>query len=84
MEIEKLIQKLIQDKITANGFILDNVAYEKEGKLNFLRVIIDKEGTITVDDCAFISKIISEVLDNEDPISESYILDVCSKEKGGD
>ena len=45
------------------------------------RIIIDKEGYVTLDDCAFISKIISNILDSEDPIKDSYILDVCSKEK---
>ena len=50
--------------------------------MNFLRVVIDKEGIIDVDDCVKVSKLINPILDEEDPIEENYILDVCSKEKG--
>ena len=84
MEIEKIVTELIKNKIESNGFYLDSVKYERDGKLNFLRIIIDKEGYITLDDCAFISKMVSSILDDNDPISESYILDVCSKEKESD
>ena len=68
--------------IVDNGYILDDVLYVKEDGMNFLRVIIDKEGIITVDDCVKVSKLINPILDEEDPIEDNYILDVCSKEKG--
>ena len=81
MEIGK-IRELFEQVIVDNGYILDDVLYVKEDGMNFLRVIIDKEGIITVDDCVKVSKLINPILDEEDPIEENYILDVCSKEKG--
>lgn len=81
MEIAE-IRKLFEDIIKENGYILDEVLYVKEDGMNFLRVVIDKEGIIDVDDCVKVSKLINPILDEEDPIEENYILDVCSKEKG--
>ena len=81
MNIEE-IRKLFEDVIEENGYILDEVLYVKEDGMNFLRVVIDKEGIIDVDDCVKVSKLINPILDEEDPIEENYILDVCSKEKG--
>ena len=81
MGIEE-IRKLFEDIIKENGYILDEVLYVKEDGMNFLRVVIDKEGIIDVDDCVKVSKLINPILDEEDPIEENYILDVCSKEKG--
>lgn len=81
MEIEE-IRNLFEDVIEENGYILDEVLYVKEDGMNFLRVVIDKEGIIDVDDCVKVSKLINPILDEEDPIEENYILDVCSKEKG--
>ncbi len=77
-----IVRELISDVIASNGYILDDVLYVKEGSLYFLRVVIDKSGIVTVDDCSRVTKLINPILDREDPISESYILDVCSKEKG--
>lgn len=81
MEIGE-IRKLFENIIEENGYILDEVLYVKEDGINFLRVVIDKEGIIDVDDCVKVSKLINPILDEEDPIEENYILDVCSKEKG--
>ncbi len=84
MSIEVKIKKLIENIITENGYILDEVKYEKEKNINFLRVIIDKQGIMDVEDCVVVSNLINPILDKEDPIEENYILDVCSKEKGSD
>ena len=81
MEIGE-IRKLFENIIEENGYILYEVLYVKEDGMNFLRVVIDKEGIIDVDDCVKVSKLINPILDEEDPIEENYILDVCSKEKG--
>jgi ribosome maturation factor RimP len=77
------VKKLIEQTIIDNNYILDDVLYIKEDGNYFLRVIIDKNGTIDVDDCVVVSKLINPILDeHEDLFDESYILDVCSKEKG--
>lgn len=60
------------------GFTLWDVEYVKEGSNWYLRVYIDKEGGITVDDCERISRPLSDWLDQEDFIEDSYILEVSS------
>jgi len=84
MEIINEITNLIKSKVEDAGYTIDSVVYEREDKINFLRIVIDKIGTIDVDDCVVASKIINPLLDDADLIKESYILDVCSKEKGSE
>ncbi|MGE5456364.1 MAG: ribosome maturation factor RimP [Ignavibacteriales bacterium] len=81
MKIEDQVKNLIQQDIEQNNYKLDSVTYNKEGNIYYLTVIIDKEGYVDVEDCVAVSKIINPILDNVDLISDSYILDVCSKEK---
>lgn len=78
------VKKLLEPSINELGFKLDDVIYEKEGSLWFLRVIIDNETLVTVDDCVTVCKKINPILDEADLIKDSYILDVCTKEKGND
>lgn len=82
MNIVEKVRPMIEPVIEKNGYKIDDMEYVKEGSLYFLRVIIDKEGFITVNDCVVVSKLINPILDEKDPISDNYILDVCSKEKG--
>ncbi len=76
------VRKIIEPIIIKNNYLLDDVIYEKEGGLWFLRIVIDSSNYITVDDCVKVSKLINPLLDKSDLIKGSYILDVCSKEKG--
>ena len=80
--IEKNIKELINSEINNIGYILSSVEYVKEDGNYYLRVVIDKEGLIDIDDCIAVTKLIDPMLDNVDYIKDSYILDVCSKEKG--
>lgn len=80
--IESKVEELLKEPITKAGYILDQVVYEKENGQYFLRIIIDKNGIIDLDDCVNVSNIINPILDLNDIISNNYILDVCSKEKG--
>lgn len=82
--VEEKVKDLIEDVIDENNYILDSVEYVKEDANMFLRVVIDKNGIIDIDDCVFVSKLINPILDGANIISDSYILDVCSKEKGCD
>lgn len=59
-------------------FELVDVEYVKEGSNWYLRAYIDKEGGITVDDCEVVSRRLSDWLDKEDFIEDSYILEVSS------
>ncbi len=60
------------------GFELVDVEYVKEGGSWYLRAYIDKEGGITVNDCETVSRRMSDLLDEEDFIEDSYILEVSS------
>lgn len=82
MDKANIVRNLINDTITSNGYRLEDVLYVKEGNSYFLRVIIDKDGIISVDDCSLVTHLINPILDDADPIKESYILDVCSMGKG--
>ncbi len=82
--MEEKIKKLLEEEVKKAGYVIDEVAYQKEEGNNVLRIVIDKEGIIDLNDCITANKIINPILDENDPISESYILDVCSKEKGSE
>lgn len=71
---EELIQPLVDEK----GFELVDVEFVKEGSEWYLRVYIDKDGGISVNDCEDISRAFNEILDREDYISEQYIFEVSS------
>ena len=82
MDIANKVKKLIEEVVNENGYIIDEVLYVKEDGNYFLRVVIDKNGVIDVEDCVTVTRIIDPMLDTIDYITDSYILDVCSKEKG--
>jgi len=82
MQIEEKVRELIENPIKEIGYILDEVLYVKEDGNYFLRVVIDKNGIIDIEDCITVTRLIDPMLDDIDYITDSYILDVCSKEKG--
>ena len=71
---EKFLLPLMQE----HGFELVDVEYVKEGDTWYLRAYIDKEGGISLDDCELISRKVSDWLDKEEFIQDSYILEVSS------
>ena len=75
---EQRTEALIMPLIEANHFELVDVEYVKEGGTWYLRAYIDKPGGITVDDCEVVNRALSDLLDQEDFIEESYILEVSS------
>lgn len=77
-EYEAKAEALITPIIEANNFELVDVEYVKEGSSWYLRAYIDKDGGITVDDCELVSRAFSDMLDKEDFIEDSYILEVSS------
>jgi ribosome maturation factor RimP len=60
------------------NFELVDVEYVKEAGSWYLRAYVDKEGGITVDDCEVVSRLLSDWLDKEDFIEDSYIMEVSS------
>lgn len=77
-KIEDIISALIQPIIEEKEMELVDVNFVKEGQDWFLRIFIDKEEGIDLDDCELISRAVSDLLDKNDPISQSYHLEVSS------
>lgn len=77
-DYEKRTEDLVMPMIEQNNFELVDVEYVKEGSNWYLRVYIDKEGGINIDDCELISRALSDKLDEEDYIEDAYILEVSS------
>ena len=75
---EAKTEELLQPLVDAHGFELVDVEYVKEAGNWYLRVYIDKPVGISVDDCEVISRALSDKLDEEDYIEDSYILEVSS------
>lgn len=76
--IEEKVENLIIKPIENLGYKLYDVQYAKEGKDYFLRVFIDKETGIDLEDCEKVSNEINPLLDKEDYIKEMYFLEVSS------
>ncbi|MBB6675554.1 ribosome maturation factor RimP [Cohnella nanjingensis] len=77
-KIKSVVEQLVTPFLDDNGFQLVDVEYVKEGSNYFLRVFVDKEGGIDIDDCGRISEFLSAKLDEADPITEAYFLEVSS------
>lgn len=75
--LEKL-DTLINPIVTGLEYELYHIEYVKEQGENYLRVYIDKESGISLEDCEKVSRRISEMLDEKDPIEDSYYLEVSS------
>ena len=76
--IEEKVESLITTKIQELGYELYDVEYVKEGKDYYLRIYIDREKGIDLNDCELVSNSITEILDKEDYIKEQYFLEVSS------
>ncbi len=77
-KIKATVEEMVQPFLEEHGFELVDVEYVKEGKNWFLRVFVDKEGGIDIDDCGRVSEYMSEQLDTHDPIKDPYFLEVSS------
>ena len=76
--IENRTEQLLLPLLEDFGFDLWDVSYDREGDEYYLRVYIDKEGGITIDDCADVSRKLSDLLDADDFIEDAYTLEVSS------
>lgn len=77
-KIEENVYNLLEPKVNELGYELYDVEYAKEGKDFFLRIFIDSENGINLDDCEKVSNEISDMLDEKDIIKEQYFLEVSS------
>lgn len=76
--IEEKVEKLIEPIIEKIGYKLYDVEYAKEGKNYFLRIFIDSENGIDLNDCEKVNDSITDILDEENYIKEQYFLEVSS------
>lgn len=74
--VEQLFTKLPKEQFGV--YELVDVEFVKEGKHRYLRVYIDKEDGVTIDDCGTVSQALNARLEQYDPIEEAYILEVSS------
>lgn len=77
-DYEAMTERLIEPIMKENNFELVDVEYVKEVGNWYLRVYVDKEGGITIDDCELVSRAFSEILDEKDYIEDAYIFEVSS------
>jgi len=77
-EIPGPVEEQIQRIVESEGLELVHLDYRRQGHGYLLRVDIDKEGGVTIDDCTLVSQQVSTWLDVEDPIPAEYELQVSS------
>ena len=78
MDRQSRIRECIEPAVKAVGCELWGIEYLSQGRHATLRIFIEKEAGVQVDDCEKVSKQVSAVLDVEDPIREAYTLEVSS------
>ncbi|NLF34498.1 MAG: ribosome maturation factor RimP [Clostridiales bacterium] len=77
-KVAELTAALAAPIAVTNGCSIWDVEYVREAGTWFLRVYIDKEGGVSIDDCEAVSRPLSDALDQADPIEGSYTLEVSS------
>ena len=78
MKVTEIVTKIAQPVVEAHGCELWDVEYVREGADYILRVTIDSDDGITIDDCERMTRAIDPVLDEHDPIEDAYLLEVSS------
>lgn len=77
-DIESVTEKLLQPILDENNFECVDIEFLQEAGSWFLRVYLDKEEGITINDCELVSRALEKELDKKDPIKDPYILEVSS------
>lgn len=77
-KLEEKLTDMLEPGVEALGYELVGVEFVRAGKHSILRVFIDHENGVTVDDCAEVSYQASAILDVEDPINTEYNLEISS------
>lgn len=75
---EKKVEALVLPIVEEKNFELVDVEFVKEGPNWYLRIYIDKEGGVDINDCEYVSRTLEAKLDEADPIEQAYILEVSS------
>ena len=78
MKVTELVASFAKPVVEEKGCQLWDVEYVREGSDYFLRIYIDKDGGVDINDCEAISRALDPILDEKDPIPGSYHFEVCS------
>ncbi len=78
MKITEQVSQFAQPVVESFGCRLWDVEYVREGSERYLRLYIDKDGGVDIEDCEKIHRAVDPILDEQDPIAESYHFEVCS------
>ena len=78
MKVTDLVTEFATPIVEQLGCKIWDVEYVREGSERYLRLYIDKDGGIDIADCEKVHRAVDPVLDEKDPISESYHFEVCS------
>lgn len=78
MKITQQVWEFSEPVVKSLGCSLWDVEYVREGGQWFLRLYIDKEGGVNITDCEAVSRAVDPILDEKDPIPDSYSFEVCS------
>ena len=79
--MEADIRKILEKSVSEMGMVIDVIAYDKNR--HQLNIVLDSDDIIDLDRIVKATNVISPILDKHDFIKEEYILDISSKEKGG-
>ena len=77
-KVTETVRELALPVVEENGCKLWDVEYVREGGEWFLRLYIDKDGGVDISDCEAISRALDPILDEKDPVPDSYNFEVCS------
>ncbi len=76
------IIKIVGNNLDTLGIVIDDAYTEKEGKNTYLRIVLDSDRILNIDEVVEATKIIDPLIEKNDLIKEEYILDVYAKSKG--
>ena len=77
-KIEESVENLVKEKVEALNYELYDVLYIKEGPNRILRIVIDSENGITLNDCEKVNNEVKDLIDEADLIKEQYFLEISS------
>ena len=78
MKVTEQVAQFAEPVVQAHGCTLWDVEYVREGGEWFLRLYIDQDGGVDISDCEAISRAVDPILDEKDPVPDSYHFEVCS------
>lgn len=78
MKVTEQVESFAKPIVEECGCSLWDVEYVREGSERYLRLYIDKDGGVDIEDCEKIHRLVDPILDEKDPVPESYHFEVCS------